>query len=199
MSTSIKRQEWLESASLKVRSLFEAKGFDVPEKIRVSIGFPKGGGGGSKKIGQCWSPSASSDKYSEVFISPELKDSVRILGVLAHEFVHATVGCEAGHKGPFKRCAEAIGLTGKMTATTEGPSFVTWAQTVTQVIGQYPAGALASMASQRKQTTRLLKCECGSCGYTVRTTQKWIDAAGPPICPSDEETMECTGGGGDEE
>lgn len=34
----------------------------------------------------------------------------------------------------------------------------------------------------KKQTTRLLKVECGQCGYTVRLTRKWLDV-GPPGCP----------------
>lgn len=33
-----------------------------------------------------------------------------------------------------------------------------------------------------KQSTRLKKCECGECGYTVRVTQKWLDV-GAPHCP----------------
>jgi hypothetical protein len=32
----------------------------------------------------------------------------------------------------------------------------------------------------------MLKCECSTCGYTVRITRKWLDAAGPPICPTDK-------------
>jgi hypothetical protein len=35
----------------------------------------------------------------------------------------------------------------------------------------------------KKQGTRLLKAECGSCGYTVRVTLKWVTEAGPPHCP----------------
>lgn len=37
-----------------------------------------------------------------------------------------------------------------------------------------------------KQGTRLLKCECGSCGYVVRVTQKWLDV-GLPVCPCGNE------------
>lgn len=33
-----------------------------------------------------------------------------------------------------------------------------------------------------KQTARLLKVECGQCGYVVRVTRKWLDV-GPPGCP----------------
>ncbi len=37
--------------------------------------------------------------------------------VLLHEMIHAAVGIDAGHKGPFKRAAIAVGLAGPMTAT----------------------------------------------------------------------------------
>lgn len=35
----------------------------------------------------------------------------------------------------------------------------------------------------RKQATRMLKCECQACGYTVRTARKWLEMAGAPVCP----------------
>lgn len=35
----------------------------------------------------------------------------------------------------------------------------------------------------KKQTTRLLKVECGQCGYTARVTRKWLEV-GPPGCPT---------------
>jgi hypothetical protein len=31
----------------------------------------------------------------------------------------------------------------------------------------------------------MLKVECEVCGYTARTTRKWLDRDGPPICPVD--------------
>jgi hypothetical protein len=36
---------------------------------------------------------------------------------------------------------------------------------------------------KKPQGTRLLKAECGECGYTVRVTKKWLEAKGAPICP----------------
>jgi len=33
--------------------------------------------------------------------------------------------------------------------------------------------------------SRLLKCECGTCGYTARVTRKWIEKSGAPYCPVD--------------
>jgi len=190
MTTSAARHAWIEKATAALRNLFVRHGYTVPAEVRVSIGFPKGAGSGNAaKIGQCWAPAASTDRYSEIFVSPELNDGARIMGVLAHELVHATVGCEAGHKAPFKRCAEAIGLTGKMTATTETTEFNEWARGVMATIGQYPAGGLIT-ATRKKQTTRLLKCECTDCGYTARVSAKWV-AEGTPICPIDDLPMSC--------
>lgn len=45
----------------------------------------------------------------------------------------------------------------------------------------------------RRQTCRLLKVECPTCGYIARVTRKWLDARGAPICPTDQEPM--IGGG----
>jgi hypothetical protein len=198
---SLARQKWLEAAVVELRDRFTFKGFEVPANLRVSVGWPKGSHGGGRAIGQCWALDASSDEHSEIFISPEITtatNSARVLGVLAHELAHATVGTKAGHKAPFKRCAEAIGLTGKMTATTEGEQFLAWANGAIERIGQFPAGSL-SLNGRKKQSTRLLKCECTSCGYVARVTKKWVEQSGAPVCPADQEPMSCDGVGDDDE
>jgi hypothetical protein len=41
-------------------------------------------------------------------------------------------------------------------------------------------------AKGSKPGSRLLKCECPACGYTIRTTQKWLDI-GTPTCPCGDE------------
>lgn len=194
MTTSILRQKWLEDATAALRNRFARKGYTVPTTVRVSVGWPKGTHGTQHTIGQCWSVDASTDKHNEIFISPEITvphNSIKILGVLAHELVHATVGNEAGHKKPFKQCATAIGLTGKMTATTEGEEFAVWGKLLIERIGTFPAGAINKGIGRKKQTTRLLKCECSECGYVARVTSKWVDDVGPPICPTDNEPMIC--------
>lgn len=188
-ATSFARHTWIEKVHTALRVKFADCGYAVPIEVRVSIGFPKGSRAGNGKIGQCWAPAASTDRYTEIFVSPELRDGARIMDVLAHELAHATVGCEAGHKAPFKRCATDIGLTGKMTATVATREFSAWARKVMAKIGPYPAGALSS-ATRKKQSTRMIKCECGACGYTVRTTNKWLDIA-VPTCPVDEIEMFC--------
>jgi hypothetical protein len=67
------RQEWLEAATVELRTLFADKGHEVPENVRISIGWPKGGK--ANTIGQCWYAEGSSDKHNEIFISPVLKDT----------------------------------------------------------------------------------------------------------------------------
>ena len=32
----------------------------------------------------------------------------------------------------------------------------------------------------------MLKCECATCGYTVRTARKWLEQAGAPLCPIED-------------
>jgi hypothetical protein len=200
-SPSIRRQLWLEAGAEALRERFASVGYKVPANVRVSIGWPRGSHGKGRAIGQCWGDTASSDKHHEIFVSPELGEkaaSVQILGVLAHEMAHATVGVPAGHKAPFKKCAVAIGLEGKMTATTEGADFIAWAKGIVKTLGDYPAGRL-SLAGRKKQTTRLLKCECEDCGYNVRVTRKWVESDGAPICPTDKVAMKCDAVDGEEE
>jgi hypothetical protein len=114
---------------------------------------------------------------------PELTEGARILDVLAHELVHATVGVAAGHMKPFKQCALKIGLCGPMRSTTAGPEFAGWTRALMQRIGPCPAGYLTDTP---KQGTRMLKCQCSACGYIARVSGKWLVLAGPPICPTDK-------------
>lgn len=183
-SPSLLRQRWLEEGVKELRRLFAKHDKDVPETVRVSIGWPHGTRGkGSDAIGQCWDHIASSDKHYEIFIAPSLKDGARILDVLAHELVHVIAGHKAGHKGAFKELALAIGLEGKMTATTAGPEFAAWATAFVAKHGDYPAGNLNALKSgKKKQGTRLLKASCDTCGYIVRVTGKWVEEAGAPRC-----------------
>jgi hypothetical protein len=201
-TTSQARHAWLESAATYCAALLANVDCVVPAKVRVSVGWP-GNGAKSKAIGECWSPVASADQHAEIFISPRLSDSVGILGVVAHELIHAAVGHEAGHKAPFARPAKALGLVGKMTATVPGNELTALFKQWLEVNGDYPAGNLSPMDNgKKKQSTRLIKAIC-DCGYTVRITKKWIEEVGAPHCPV-HGAMTCQGmdaeeGGGEED
>jgi hypothetical protein len=194
------RETWLHQAMLRMRPIFAECGGKIPANIRVAPGFPAGT---RRAIGQCWPEKASKDGSYEIFISPVLDDPMRVLNCLAHELIHPTVGLEAGHKGPFKRLALAIGLTGPMTATQASETFKRRMAPILESLGPYPHAELNPWkrarapeqpdgaeepdrarlpAGFRRQGTRLLKMMCPVDGYTVRVTAKWLKV-GPPHCP----------------
>lgn len=170
-----------------LRPRFADAGYTVPDNIKVTCGWPSRAALARKnqRIGECWSDTESDGKVFEVFISPTLAEPVKVLDVLTHELVHATVGVAAKHGKPFKRCALAVGLEGKMRATVAGDALRGVLEGYTRDLGAYPHHELKHMVNgDRKQGTRLIKAECGVCGYTVRVTRKWLDAAGAPLCPA---------------
>ena len=181
------REAWLQTATTALRAHFTAQGFTIPDNVRSTCGWPSKSATARKKrrIGECWSDDASDGKQFEIFISPALADPLSVTETLAHELVHATVGLKAGHGAAFKRCATAIGLTGKMTSTEPGPAFRAWyAQ---QSFAPYPHETLNASNAGKKQATRLIKCECPEClaegaPYIVRASQSTLDR-GVPICP----------------
>lgn len=181
------REEWLTQVAEKhIRPQFASCGAVWPEAYRVSIGFPKGRGRGANAIGQCWSPTASADKTPELFVSPEL-DPARAVDVLIHELAHASVGLKEGHKGAFRKLAQALGLEGKMTATIAGATLTSLIKGWLQIMPDFP-GAILSPANgegvkkEKGPGSRLVKCQCPDCEYTIRTTAKWIEV-GLPVCP----------------
>lgn len=189
VTPSMERQEWIEKALVQLRQHFKNYGYTVPDNIRVTIGFPKGG---RTRIGECHYTENSVDKHFEIFISPELGKGTKfleqpVIEVMAHEICHTIAGFKAGHKKPFKVIATAIGLEGKMTSTRPGPMMKSFITGFEAANGPYPAGAL-TRSMLKKKSTYLIKCECPDCGYVVRTTAKWLEL-GDPICPVDNVGM----------
>ena len=186
-NSHVHREAWLHAIAAGLAGRFAELGHPIPAKVRLACGFPSRAalnGVRNQRIGECWSNTASGDDHFEIFISPVIADPMRAAGVLAHELVHAAVGVKAGHKGPFAKLARALGLEGKLTATTEGEAFKRLAAPILEAAGPYPHGELHAMTNgKKKQVARLIKCECATCGYVVRTAQSWIDDKGAPHCP----------------
>ncbi len=177
------REDWLVRLTNELRSIFEGKGFPIHEKIRISIGWTKS----KKAVGECWATTVSADNTTEIFIAPSHSDSMEIADMLAHELIHAAVGLKEGHKGNFKKLALALDLGGKMTSTRRTAKFETWMKPILKSIGNIPYAPLTPSrrfsSAPAKQGTRLIKCFCPVCGYTVRTCKKWITQMSPPHCP----------------
>lgn len=183
------REAWLNAMRPFIKDHFKSFGFEVPELIRFSCGWPHKGGTAAKKrvIGQVWDDKCTTDKHFLIFISPTLDDPIKVVGVQIHEVVHAIVGLKSGHKKPFSKCAEMVGLTAPWTATGESDALKATIAEWVKAIGPYPHGALNPGAIKEKsEKGRLLLLEC-VCGLKIRSTQKWIDTYGTEWpCPCGE-------------
>jgi hypothetical protein len=176
------REEWLNQAVEELRPIFDGL-HPLPEKIRVTCGFPSVRSTALKKrIGEHWSPKASEDQTHEILISPVLDNATEVFAVLVHELGHAATDGD-GHQGRFPALMKSLHLEGKPSATFAGEKFKEVYKDLIDGLGEYPHAKL-NVGSYKKQPTRMLKASCPACGYTVRLTAKW-SGLGLPICPVD--------------
>jgi hypothetical protein len=185
------REQWLEAAVELLRPIFKGKNHDIPP-IKVSTGWPSKGGLAKAKrtLGQCWEKTASEDgETAQIFISPLLLHTWAVLSVLAHEVCHAVAGPQQGHGKKFKGIGKDIGLEGKAAHMVAGADLLERFKQWEADLGPYPHQKInPSLSGVKKQGTRMIKCVCGDCDYTVRTTQKWIDL-GTPLCACNKKPM----------
>lgn len=184
------REEWLELAAAELKPLFKRAGNPVPDNIRITVSFPWQGSKGNA-IGQHFPVMYSKEGYHEMLIHPKLDDNYKVIGTLCHELVHASLPEDAGHGPLFKKLGLAVGLSGKPKYMGENDTFnEEVSDHIIAKLGNYPHAAFDYRNGVKRQTTRLLKCECKECGYIARVTATWIDNLGTPICPGCEQPME---------
>lgn len=184
------REQWLVAGIELLKPIFKEHKYSVPDKVRVSCGFPSKNALGLKKrrIGECWSDKASAGSHFEIFISPVLKTPYEALDTLLHELIHATVGIDQGHKGEFKKCALAIGMAGKMTCCGAGEQLKPRLEGILKKLGKYPHDKLDGMTNgiKGKPAKGAIKAKCEACGYSITIGAKWA-RMGMPICICGEE------------
>ena len=175
------REDWLSQAVTELRPLFDNAGRPLPDKIRVTCGFPANNARSAHRraIGQHWSSKNSDDQTHEILVSPVLDDDVDVFAVLVHELAHAATDGD-GHRGRFPYLVRALGLEGAPTSTVAGEKFKSQYKDLIASLGPYPHAKINVPAHLKKQSTRMLKASCG-CGYTIRLTKRWADA-GLPTC-----------------
>ena len=208
------REAWLQAAVKHLTGgLFKEAGIPVPP-VRVSVGWPGGGGNKRNTIGQCWKSTTAEDGVASIFISPVLDDQIDVLGVLVHEMVHAADDCTHGHRGPFREMAVALGLEGKMTATSPGEELRTSLGALAKRLGPFPHSRINTRGytvkpkdpadpdgpkiiegptgPTRNKSLQKVVCDLDGCdakGYTTRISNKWLDGFGAPSCPRCNVTM----------
>jgi len=112
-------------------------------------------------LGECWPRELAGHDTAHVFISPCLADPVDVLGTLVNELIHAALPPTVGHRRPFRKAALAIGLTGKMTATTVGPALELRLNALSKALGAYPHVPLDGRLGPKQGTRlRLYACAC---------------------------------------
>lgn len=179
------REEWLVAAVDMFRPAFESAKAKIPEKVKVSMGFPAKGGLRKRMVtGVCYSAIASADGIPQIYINPTL-DTIGgedgILGTLVH-------ACgKSGHGKEFRELATAVGLEGKMASSVASLWLQDEFEHIMQCLGAFPHStltlSLSSAIGQKPDKCRMHKCECTECGYTVRIANKWIEV-GVPNCPA---------------
>lgn len=179
------RENWLARIVEELRPRLVELGAPLPERIRVSVGFPSKRplAKRNRRIGECWSHKLDREGAPHIFVSPLLGE-VEAAECLVHELVHAAAP-EAGHRGEFARLARALNLEGPLTATKAGPILTAELAAIRRRIGAYPHAALDVKALEEdhkrtKDSTRQRKAVC-SCGRILRMSRKVADE-GPVLC-----------------
>lgn len=179
--TKSNRETWLNTLAQELRVFFLLEGFDYG-KVRISCGFTgvRGGARNEKAIGVAYNQICSADHTTEIFISPEIDDPIRVGDILIHELIHAILP-NAGHGKEFRSLALAMGLTGPMRATVATPELKERLSALVNKIGAYPHAKI-NLSDRPKQPTRLIKIVCPQCGAIAYMTRIWIDSCGTPTC-----------------
>ena len=162
VSTVENREAWLQAAGSFLLDCLAAYG--LPRvAVRVSCGWPVRGGAALRRavIGQCFPPSVCKDGTAQIFISPRLSDSIEVLGTLLHELLHASVGCQYGHRQPFSQAARKVGLVGPPTATAVGDALRPSLLAYIEQVGPYPHAAIRFTSKEKGGSRlRLYECRC---------------------------------------
>lgn len=189
------REDWLTKAAEMMGSWLVGVG-EEPPPMRVSTGWP-GGRAPKTTVGQCWPTTSTEDGVAQIFMTPTRGEdrTPDVLGTLLHEMVHAVDDCEDGHRGNFIKICKALGFKPKWTSSqNRGPELQAKLEELAKTLGPFPNGAIIAGArgseQKKAQTNRQLKTSCTRSGYIARTSQKWLDEIGPPICPCHQEPME---------
>lgn len=189
------REAWLHAASDLLRKHLKKAGGEVPKKIQVGCGWPHGGR--REVIGQCFTTTWTEDGTTHIFISPTQDNAVSVLATLAHELVHAAVGCQEGHRGKFKKVARALGLEGKLTATevtAKSPLHPVLEQ-LSKKLGKYPHSKM--IAGRGKRATGgsvnwVRLCSPVDPTYTVVISRRSLATMGHPMDPSGKKMIGAT-------
>lgn len=196
MRPALNRETWLETMTNEyVIPHFKENGFEYlslsTTPIKYSVSFIEGVRTKGKTIGAHYSHHFSTGGEQHILIHPSLENSLKVVGVLIHELIHAQLPTDAGHGKEFRKIALAVGLCGKMTATEETDELKEKMAKWIKKVGEYPHASFDVSKGRKKQTTRMLKTmcmsdneDCGNGHYKTRMSRSLIEQFGAPLCPN---------------
>lgn len=192
--TMITREAWLTSAMHALGAHFfpavlpegrsETRTWELPKKLACSCGFPWNH---KEAIGQCFSPRATPDGTTHMFVCPTQDEPVRVLDILLHELGHAALGVDEGHGPRFRRFVKLVGLSGKATATVAEPG-TELHERLTRIardLGPYPHKALSKGGGKKKEKGEkkngwIRMVSQTDPEYKVVISAKQLEEKGPP-------------------
>lgn len=176
------------------------KHFDLkikPEQLCVTVQSK----GRKRAVGwfwaQRWSKAKVKDALHEINLSAELISDHDMGELMLHELAHAEnfaldiKDCSGRvHNKHFKSMAERLGLEVKPRDKSVGYGYTDLAQPGKDFLASikfnkavFDAHRIAAPKNSPKPGSRMIKCECPTCGYVCRTTRTWLDDVGAPHCP----------------
>lgn len=188
------REQWLTQATDRLRPLLTTVEVVLPPKLLLSVGFPKSGGGAKTTIGQCWGQQASADGSTQhIFVCPTLSRPTLVVSVLLHELVHAGVGVDAKHRGPFARAMRALGFTGRLTATDDNDVTETLKAQLDAVVAdlsEYPHSAIVPKERpQREGRLNIVLRSTNDDDYKIGMKTDLFKEHGAPLDPWGEKMV----------
>lgn len=170
------REEWLAAAVAEVRDLFAAGGHPLPQRIRVTCGFPTSWSR-TGAVSQCWQDADSADQTVEVCVAPTVAEPSNVLAALLAALCRAVPGGMSGRSITFAAAIAACEVDDKGSKTAAFDA--AWGDLLA-ALGPYPHAELSARRPV-KQSTRQIKLTCPTCGYVLRASQRWI-STGLPVC-----------------
>lgn len=171
------REEWLTAALQIIRT--QTPG--IANRIRVACGFPSTFRR-SGTLAESWPSEASGDATHEILISPTVALPVEVFPLLLAQALHSLPGAMSRDSATWRSACLDAGLVPDESFKTLSAGEGLWEVYGSKVeaLGPYPHAEI-SAGTKKTQATRMIKLECPTCGYIVRTTQKWI-GTGLPRC-----------------
>ena len=163
INTEVKVSQWLQDSLPELqKSIFGPAKLTIPKKLRLNVGMMPGKTGqNNRTLGVCYKAHVNNgvNLITLNIATTDRENSERILDILCHEIIHAIDNNENGHGPVFKKMALAIGLEGKMTATTATKKLTKKLAKVVKKIGEFPEQAI-NLHGLRQDTNRNIKLQC---------------------------------------